>query len=270
MAEITNLKPWATSTVGESLFLFAYNLVASTLIRPEHELSWLNSSLGMNEFFRLTSTMEIVHRCLNTAVPLIKITPDISSVKIAGELQTTLQTRSINGSTLKLAELTRLSALAYVNRNLPEGLANSIHKTSKKLCCWCGKNTSRLKSSVDADKATVEHLWPEFLGGESIEANLIIACGACNSARQHAYNWAWFGVQACNEKLDSNKSLPRDIKLSVGLHRLMKVASGQTRYSNEIITLKDAAIRLQAVIPSISLVEDTRYTFLEILNNSKE
>jgi len=270
MAEITKIKPWQTTTAGENLFLFIYQLVDSSLPSPEHELTFSYSNFGTKEFFRLTTAMEFMHRCMNIGVSLIKFTPDVSPLKIASELKEELQTKYVNGSINRLAELTRLSAIAYVSRNLPEGLANSIRKNKKNECCWCGKNTSRSKNTPTEDKTTVEHLWPEFLGGESIEENLIIACGACNSARQHAYTWAWFGVQAWNEKLDSNKSFPKEVKLSIGLHRLISVASAQTRYSNEVITLKDAAMRLKAIIPKVHLVEDTRYTFLELINIAEE
>lgn len=270
MAEITKIKPWQTSTAGENLFIFIYQLVDSTLSTSESDLIGSYSSFGTKEFFRLTTAMEIMHRCINTGVELINSRPHVSSVNIATALKDNLQMRFINGGLAKLAELTRLSSIAYVYRKLPTGLGNSIRKNRNSECCWCGKVTSNSKNSIAEDKSTVEHLWPEFLGGESVEENLIIACGACNSARQHAYTWAWFGVQACNEKLDLNKSLPREIKLSIALHRLISVASGQTRYSNEIITLKDAAIRLKAIIPQIPLIENTRYTFLEILNNAKE
>jgi 5-methylcytosine-specific restriction endonuclease McrA len=214
--------------------------------------------------------MEVMHRCLNTAIPLIEISPSVTSARITEELKDALPARPSNNQMQLLGELTRLSAIAYVDQKLTEGMANSTHKNEKPECCWCGKPTSRTKGTHQKDKSTVEHLWPEFLGGQSVEENLIIACGECNGKRKHAFTWAWFGVQACNEKLDSNKSLPREIKLSIGLHRLMKVASGQTRVSRERITLKDAALRLRAIIPSVELIDETRYTFLEILDNAME
>jgi 5-methylcytosine-specific restriction endonuclease McrA len=270
MAEIAEIKPWDTATAGENLFLFVYRLVSPTIPCLNHEKSFLYSSFGLNEFFRLTAAMEVMHRCLNAAIPLIEISPSISSTRITEELKHTLPARPSNSEMLKLGELTRLSGLVYVNQNLTKGMTNSVHRNEKPECCWCGKPTSRSKATPSKDKSTVEHLWPEFLGGESIEENLIIACGECNGKRQHAFTWAWFGVQSCSEKLDSNKSLPREIKLSIGLHRLMKVASGQSRMSNEIITLKDAATRLRTIIPSMQLIEENRYTFLEILDNAKE
>ena len=270
MAEIAEIKPWVASTAGENLFLYIYHLVAPTIPSLNDEKSFLYSNLGLSEFFRLTAAMEVLHRCLNASVPLLKISPSLTSSRITEELRKVLPARPSSDGMHVLGELTRLSSLAYVNRKLTDGMAKLIHKNEKPECCWCGKPTFRAKSTPAEDRGTVEHLWPEFLGGESIEENLIIACGACTSRRKHAFTWAWFGVQAYSEKLDFNKSIPREVKLSLGLHRLMKVASGQARHSNESITLKDAAIRLRGVIPTVPLIEECRYTFLEMLDIAKE
>ncbi|HEV2610163.1 MAG TPA: HNH endonuclease [Noviherbaspirillum sp.] len=268
MASIAGIKPWFTQTPGENLFLFAYELVFSTVSVIDVNQPWVYSTTGINEFTRLTVTMELVHRCMNSGVALLSTNPTLPVSRIESELRNTLQVAARHGNLRKLAELTRLASIAYIERKLPDGLANDTHKKSRPNCCWCGRPTSRAKNAPKGERSTVEHLWPEFLGGESAPYNLTIACDACNSARQHAFNWAWFAIQAISEKLDDNGSLPKQIKLAIGLHRLMKVASGQTRYSKEVITLKEAAERLKVVIPEIKLVKNQRYTFLEILEYS--
>jgi hypothetical protein len=153
-----------------------------------------------------------------------------------------------------------------VERNLSTGKKNEAHRESSGKCCWCAKPTSRAKNTSENDKATVEHIWPEFLGGTSETANLTIACKKCNTVRQHGFTWAWFALQACNEKLDENGKLPRTVMLPLALYRLMRVASGQTRLSAGKLTLKDALNRLKGAIPSLDLAQDRRYTFFELLN----
>lgn len=131
-------------------------------------------------------------------------------------------------------------------------------------------NNVTKKGTPPHSKSTVEHLWPEFLGGTSTPENLAIACQYCNTTRQHAFNWAWFATQAINEKLDANGALPREILLALALHRLIKVASGQTALSESRMSLKDAVRLLKGAIPRLELEPKVRYTFFEILNHAME
>jgi hypothetical protein len=108
------------------------------------------------------------------------------------------------------------------------------------------------------------------LGGTSDLENLTIACEGCNKLRQHAFTWAWFALQAMNEKLDSNDKLPGPIMLALGLHRLLRVAGGRTKMSRTPVSLKQAAKILRGAIPKITLHKDKRYTFFEILQMSTE
>jgi hypothetical protein len=172
--------------------------------------------------------------------------------------------------TLRVAQASRLASLAYINRQLTPQKKNLVHQTEKAFCCWCGNSTVRSKGAANHEKATVEHLWPEFLGGNSAIENLAIACYKCNTARQHAFTWAWFPTASINEMLDANGSIPREVELSIALHRLIKVASGQTPYSKERTTLKNAMRLLNGAIPKLNMYINKRFTFFEILQNSME
>lgn len=264
------VKPWQTETPGERLFLLAYDLAKAGVPTSLAEQPWMVSGQGLSEFLRLVVAMELTHRCLNASVEVIEANPGVSSDAVMRELRRSVQLYGPNHVLKLVAEQSRLAALAYVERNLTVGRKNATHREERHYCCWCGTHTSRTSSGSQKDQSTVEHIWPEFLGGTSIAENLTIACKECNSARQHAFTWAWFGLQAYNEKIDANGRLPRRIYLGLALHRLIRVASGQTKLAKGPISLKSATKILKGAIPEIKLHKDRRYTFFEILQLSTE
>lgn len=272
MATIGELRPWATETPGERLFLYAYDLMKDSVLQVQADQSWIVSAAGLCEFMRLVAAMELTHRCLNTAIGSILVNPQSSPLAIRRELRTSVELYVGEAMLGLLSEQSRLAAIAYLDQKLSSGKKNLTHRQEKPYCCWCGRFTSRAKQATAAgpDVATVEHLWPEYLGGTSTEENLTIACQSCNSARQHAFTWAWFPVQACNEELDANNSLPKQVYLALALHQLMRVASGQTRISRNAVSLKAASRMLRGAIPKVNLQPSRRYTFFEILQLSAE
>lgn len=272
MEKFPHTARWIPETDGERLFLGIYKFVAPTVPELFVGQSWLVSSDGMTEHLRLMASIELTHRCLNTSVALYKNNQHASINPLVHRLRLNVGIQK-HETLLQLAQSARLAALAYINRNLNRATIDEIHRNEQKKCCWCGITTVRKKKAgAQHMVATIEHLWPEFLGGTSDPENLTIACDACNTARRHSFSWAWFATQSINEKPDAHGSLPLEIRLAVALYRLMKVASGQTPISAERLTLKDAALRLQfnGVIPKFNLEPDCRYTFFELLNSVTE
>lgn len=269
MAALGEVRPWQTETPGERLFLLAYELAKSGLPSTTSDHAWIVSGQGLSEFMRLILAMELTHRCLNAAVAVVDTNPGASPEAVLRELRGSVQLYGTQTSLGSITEQSRLAALAYVDRKLTDGRKNATHRDEKGYCCWCGTHTSR-DPAAGSGQATVEHLWPEFLGGTSTAENLTIACYGCNTARQHAFTWAWFGLQGCNEKLDSKGRLPGHVYLALALHRLITVASGQTKMSRTPTSLKGASKILRGAIPKVVLQPDRRYTFFEILQLSAE
>ena len=52
-------------------------------------------------------------------------------------------------------------------------------------CVYCGVQTRRLQKGVSrsADLATLDHVLPRSMGGPLNQANLVLACQACNNER---------------------------------------------------------------------------------------
>jgi hypothetical protein len=269
MADFSSIGKWIPQTSGERLFLALYEYVVSHLSPQLVNQPWVVSSEGLTEFFRLTTVMEITHRCLNEGVDLLSVFPDASTEALLRRLRMKVGFAFNIEFERRVAEQTWHASHAYIHANLTKTMADQAHRESTKYCCWCGTLTSRSKVQ-DYDTATVEHIWPQFLGGTSIIDNLTVACYNCNNRRQHAYNWGWFPIHTFSDKFSAKNGLPKEIKLAVGIHRLMKIASAQTIHSSERLSLKDALQIVSPVIPSIPCELDTRYTFFEILNLALE
>ena len=75
-------------------------------------------------------------------------------------------------------------------------LRNEIFSRHGLICYSCGI-ALKLRSADPTERATVEHIWPLSLGGDSDFGNLLPACDACNSNRGNLPVWSSFWFQAC-------------------------------------------------------------------------
>lgn len=269
MASFSELHPWDPETPGERLFLALYDLVREDVPDLFVGRDWFVSVNGLSEFLRLTAAMELTHRCLNAVGEHLQVSPSAPVSAILQLLRSSVEMYGHGPTTLRIAELTLQAGLAALEKHFTPHRIDKIHRESSR-CCWCGKAVSRKQGTAEGSIATIEHLWPVFLGGSSSQANAAVACDSCNGARQHAFSWAWFAVQGFNEKLDKNQNLPRNVRLALALHRLMRVASGRTRVSRTAVSLKTAAQMLKVVEPKVQLEQDRRYTFFELIQFSEE
>jgi 5-methylcytosine-specific restriction endonuclease McrA len=131
-------------------------------------------------------------------------------------------------------------------------------------CYLCGIALTRSGHS----KRTVEHVWPLSLGGETVEHNLVLACEDCNSKRGNMMTWAYGPVQSTYYTRSSNnpktKSPPANLRLSLGLARLLQVAA-PTRGRRHSLTLKEAIRIARPAIPDLDVQEDRPYVYFELL-----
>ncbi|MGO4396189.1 hypothetical protein AB4Z46_33055 [Variovorax sp. M-6] len=269
MANFSKLHPWDPETPGERLFLALYDLVKEDVPELFVDRNWFVSATGLSEFLRLTAAMELTHRCLNAVSEHLLVSPDAPVSTVLQLLRSDVEIYGQGPTTRGIAELTLQAGLAALEKHFTPNRADTIHRESNR-CCWCGKAVSRGQGTAKGSIATIEHLWPAFLGGSSSQANAAIACDSCNGARQHAFSWAWFGVQSFNAKLDKHQNLPRNVRLALALHRLIRVASGRTRISRTAVSLKTAAKMLNVVEPKIRLDQNRRYTFFELIQFAEE
>lgn len=82
-----------------------------------------------------------------------------------------------------------------------------IYKRDGYLCYYCGINVLELS----ATQATLDHIYPESLGGKSVASNLVTACKTCNCNKSYivdiiAINEALEIVKKRNEAFNLNGS----------------------------------------------------------------
>lgn len=67
------------------------------------------------------------------------------------------------------------------------------HKRRIHKCCFCGTALTASSDSIVRDvqgkKATLEHVWPSSLGGDSVPDNLVPACADCNRVKSDLVTW---------------------------------------------------------------------------------
>jgi 5-methylcytosine-specific restriction endonuclease McrA len=111
------------------------------------------------------------------------------------------------------------------------GLKRLAIKNGPKACYSCGRlfNTPYEDAPLpDGLKATADHIWPKALGGDTIEENLLPACGSCNSAKGHIAAWqmAWIQpvVFADVDEVSGLKTLQREVKMALHVRAAMSYA----------------------------------------------
>src|SRR3546814_15710944 len=111
-------------------------------------------------------------------------------------------------------------------------------------CCMCCRALTRRGNAV-VNKYTVEHLCPISVGGEIIEGNLLPACANVNSRRKHMLSWAWGPVQSTYLHSSEKDTISNELKLSLGLARLLHFAktSSRRRTLKEIAQIGRASCR---------------------------
>lgn len=61
-------------------------------------------------------------------------------------------------------------------------------------CYLCNAEIFEDRESEAADCLTLEHLWPQSMGGDSIEENLVPACQSCQNDTKDTLSWEWLNI----------------------------------------------------------------------------
>lgn len=87
-----------------------------------------------------------------------------------------------------------LRAHAASNKAIAKGIKHDMFGPIRLLrCCFCGvellSNDKGEFRDPSGNRATLEHVWPSSLGGDSIEKNLAPACHECNREKDDLFIW---------------------------------------------------------------------------------
>jgi hypothetical protein len=123
----------------------------------------------------------------------------------------------------------------------------------KHTCYLCGRELNSKAGASSPEFLTLEHLWPNSMGGDSIEDNLLPACSRCQIDTQDALSWEWVNVQ--NVMLPASPS-------SDALNSI----NGRVRYARhylevlreatlEACTLKQAYLRIGPIKSPLTFID---------------
>ena len=185
-------------------------------------------------------------------------------------------------SRLGLMELDRQGKISRLTQS---ALINSRHSISPTLrrqmfdwgrrkhqgCYMCGRTLSFDSVDEGGDGyATLDHLWPQAYGGDSVIENLLPACGKCNSQKKQDYA-SWAGCNIHTLMIGMNPS--GGALKSVGQHFQYALYNrGITEYANRNkCLLKDSYISHGAWRPVVGVInEDDVGDFFNLFNHCDE
>lgn len=129
---------------------------------------------------------------------------------------------------------------------IPKSIETEIwHKRRIHYCCFCGTtltaDSDSIVRDVQGNKATLEHVWPSSLGGDSVSDNLVPACSRCNQVKSDLFTWEQGSVHEFIYPIDFHLSdyLPRlPVAQKILLQRRAVIMLAQ----REKISLKQALL----------------------------
>lgn len=143
------------------------------------------------------------------------------------------------------------------------GLKKLVIKNSSNCCYSCGRQFGVMyDDEPDGLKPTADHIWPRALGGDTIEDNLLPACGSCNSAKGHIAAWqmAWMQpiVFADVDEKNGLRSLAKEAKMALHVRAAMIYAQQNGT------TLKDAFLAIGPREAPVRIDNEQGYDFFNL------
>lgn len=254
---------WKPVTAGEQVFQHLFSTVGQHIeVRNEvHGIDYLVSAQRFTEFARLSATLEIFMRAIRSACETFVETPDAAPREFGRRLR--LQTELPDAVTRHAAfceTLKQAGRVASEGKGISRAIERNVLRVAGNHCYLCGINLVTQRNVHNT--ATLDHIWPQVLAGESVEENLLAACADCNGKKDRAVTWVWGPVQSTYELLTASDAQPPwQVRLCLALARLMWTAGERARP----LTLKGAALLIRPAVPSLAMKHDKRHLFFEFL-----
>jgi HNH endonuclease len=256
---------WKPATYGEEAFLTAYESLGRHLAltaRHPMSLDFLFSEESFQEFARLHATIELFIRCIRAASFIYAQFCHLPAPEFGKQLSRSGYLSRRLSDDRRFCELIKQSArISIEQKSASPALAKEIRE-ARRACYMCGIQLKR--SGAGRDRATIEHLWPLSLGGESIEHNLIAACQDCNEKRDNSITWAWGPVQSTDYRHKQDQSPNVGLRISLAVAKLMLEASGER--TGRMSTLKEAALQQSPLFPNLDIKDDRHRVYFELFD----
>lgn len=253
---------WRPITAGEQVFQHLFATVGRDIeIRSEnHGIDYLVSPKRFAEFARLSATLEVFMRAIRSAGNTFTETPGAAPREFGRQLREETDLPDVVTRNAFFCEALKHAGRVVVEaKGVSPAIGRSVLREGRQ-CYLCGVDLVARRNQHNS--ATLDHIWPLVLAGESLEENLLAACADCNCKKDHAATWVWGPVQSTYQVVPAGDSHPpSQIRLCLALARLTWAASEGSRP----LTLKNAAQRIRPAIPSIAMKHDRRHVFFEFL-----
>lgn len=205
---------WKPSTAGEELFLSLYAGLGEPIEVSGGrgmELDFLVSQKDFAYSVRVVATLEVFMRIIRRA-RLFFLNQGHNSAQMLGPLlrrELDLPPRFTDDK--KFCELAKRVGQIAEQKRRDKNIESAAMGRGRLHCYLCGHELAT--KGRPGKKLSIEHVWPISLGGETVEANLLPACGPCNSHRKHTVSWATGPLHSTFLSADETPS--RDLTLSV-------------------------------------------------------
>ncbi|WP_420566410.1 HNH endonuclease [Thalassobaculum sp.] len=264
--------PWVATTAGERLLF--------KLIQHHQEWKVLDDILknadlrlgrrfeGLSSFFVGASILHLQQRLLRLAQDIRNQVDDRweQGEMLRAKIHDVIQLTSIEyrGDFSALVEEV-LAGAEQMHKEPPSTLSRLVRRNHKEECYSCGRIFGAIYKDAPAPNglsATVDHIWPRALGGDTIEENLLPACPSCNSAKGHIAAWqmAWIQpvVFSDADEVNGLDSLRREVKIALHVRAAMAYAHANGS------TLQDAFVAIGPREPPVRIDADQGYDFFNL------
>jgi hypothetical protein len=204
-------------TAGEQLAYFIQDRILSRAAwdKFSDELTCTGRSDALCDFFHEVTVINLTCRIVAAGTSLLRASGErparsLQDTNFEKEFLDFLRERlsvrqSLSGDLLRNAlravESTQRDATPK-QRNTFKGWADREHRH----CYLCGVGLDFTEQDP-VRKFTLEHIWPQRFGGDSIEDNWLPACGSCNSRKKRDFaTWAMPNVQSLILGFDPSES----------------------------------------------------------------
>jgi hypothetical protein len=243
-------------TDGERLFiairdqvLTPDNLLSSDWRTVESVLHLVSGSLDFPEYVRGAVAIHAVRRLLRywDAQYDVGIAPELAVRRVSKFISEDVFPTLEQALAVRLARL--VTAAVRVSRKSPTQTVRKavIPQRSPIQCYLCARALSAQAPPGDPQEVTIEHIWPQSIGGESVEDNLLPACVDCQNEKKDLFSWEWFGVHNLvlppEPSVDALRSVPRGARIARHYFHVMNVCR------EDQISLKAGFMRVGPATP---------------------
>lgn len=245
-------------TQGERLFL----LLREELLEASGHghIRWSNlgglfDQLGgrpeFGDYFRGAAAVHVMRRLLRFWETERLMTSQESQYvkKISTYIRDSVLSSLGDADTTRLARAV-ISAEKSCNQRISPSVRSRVLGGRQLIPCYlCSAMLSVNATQGQAGFLTLEHLWPQSVGGDSIEENLLPACKRCQDITKDTMSWEWFNIQ--NVVLPANASESAIASVSRKGHFAKHFLEVMREANNNNLSLKDAFIAVGPMRQSV-------------------